>query len=56
MWTVTLVFRVTAEEKAWVLIGITCFTLLASLACAIINHCNYLKAKRSPEDHEGDHQ
>ena len=54
MWTVTLVFRVTAEEKAWVLIGITCFTLLASLVCAIINHCNYLKAKRSPEDHEDD--
>ena len=38
MWTVTLIFRVTAEKKAWLLIGITGFTLLASLACAIINH------------------
>ena len=54
MWTVTMIFRITEDEKSFFLIFITCFTLLASLACAIINHCNYLKAKRSPEDHEGD--
>ena len=56
MWTVTMIFRITEDEKSFFLIFITCFTLLASLACAIINHCNYLKAKRSPEDHEGNHQ
>ena len=56
MWTVTMIFRITEDEKSFFLIFITCFTLLASLACAIINHCNYLKAKRSPADHEGNHQ
>ncbi len=56
MWTVTLFFRVTADEKVWVLIGITCFTLLVSLACAIINHYRYLKTKRAPEDQGTDHQ
>ena len=50
MWSVTLVFRLTADEPNYALTAITAFTLLASLVCAIINHCNYLKDKNSPQD------
>lgn len=50
MWSVSLVFRLTADEPNYALTVITAFTLLASLACAIINHCNYLKEKRAPQD------
>ena len=50
MWTVTLIFRLTADEKSYALLSITCITLLASLACAIINHRYYLKEKNSPQD------
>ena len=50
MWTVTLIFRLTADEPNYALTVITAFTLLASLACAIINHHNYLKEKNSAQD------
>ena len=50
MWTVTMIFRITEEEKSFFLIFITGFTLLASLACAIINHRNYLNAKKNPPE------
>ena len=46
LWTVTLICRLLEEEKNTTLLGITAFTLLASLSCAIINHRNYLKAKK----------
>jgi hypothetical protein len=48
MWTVTMVFRLTEDEKNYFLLFITGFTLLASLACAIINHNRYLKEKNAP--------
>ena len=50
MWTVTMVFRITEDEKSFFLIFITGFTLLASLACAIINHRGYLKEKKNPPE------
>lgn len=56
IWAVTLILRLMDTEKNYALLGITAFTLLASLACAIIHHLNYRKAKRAPEDHEGNHQ
>ena len=46
LWTVTLIFRLVEAEKSYAILGITAFTLLASLSCAIINHRNYLKAKK----------
>ena len=49
MWTVTMIFRITEDEKSFFLIFITGFTLLASLACAIINHNPYLKEKNAPQ-------
>ena len=50
LWTITLVFRLLEAEKNYALLGITAFTLLASLSCAIINHRNYLKAKKEPNE------
>ena len=52
MWTVTLIGRLLEEEKSYTLLGITAFTLLASLACAIINHHSYLKAKNEPAEED----
>mgnify|MGYP003304446043 CR=1 FL=1 len=52
MWTVTMIFRITEDEKSFFLIFITGFTLLASLACAIINHRGYLKAKNEPAEED----
>ena len=52
MWTVTLIGRLLEEEKSYALLGITAFTLLASLACAIINHRGYLKAKNEPAEED----
>ena len=48
LWAVTLTLRLIEAEKNYALLGITAFTLLASLACAILNHRNYLKAKNKP--------
>ena len=50
MWSVSLIFRLTADEKNFALMTITVVTLLASLSCAIINHRNYLKEKNAPQD------
>ena len=52
MWTVTMIFRLTEDEKNILLICITGFTLLASLACAIINHNHCLKEKNTPPEEE----
>ena len=52
LWTVTLILRLVETEKNYALLGITAFTLLASLACAIINHCGYLKAKNEPAEED----
>ena len=50
LWTVTLILRLIESEKNYTLLGITAFTLLASLACAILNHRGYLKAKNEPDE------
>jgi len=50
LWTVTLIGRLLEEEKSYALLGITAFTLLASLSCAIINHYRYLKEKKDPTE------
>ena len=52
LWTVTLILRLIEAEKNYTLLGITAFTLLASLACAIINHRGYLKAKNEPDEED----
>ncbi len=50
LWAVTLILRLIEAEKNYALLAITAFTLLASLACAILNHRNYLKAKNEPDE------
>ena len=52
LWTVTLILRLVEAEKNYALLGITAFTLLASLACAILNHRGYLKAKNEPDEED----
>ena len=52
LWTVTLILRLIETEKHYALLGITVFTLPTSLACAIINHRGYLKAKNEPDEED----
>ncbi len=54
IWLITFVGRLITGTDSFFLMFITGFTLLASLACAILNLCNYLKEKNHPSDDPND--
>ena len=54
LWSVNLIIKLVSHDTNYPLIALTAFTLLASLACAIINHRSYLKEKNAPQDTDTD--
>ena len=52
LWAVNLIIKLVSHDTNYPLIALTAFTLLASLACAIINHRGYLKAKNEPAEED----